>query len=51
MDSEDGLVKKAMTKWIFPKSHIFWKMCPDSKQDYKKNMIYTVCFTSRYEAL
>ena len=27
------LIQKRMTKWIFPKSHFFWKMFPDSKQD------------------
>ena len=32
-----------MTKWIFPKSCIFWKMCLDSKQDIKENHeIYSV---------
>lgn len=35
------LVQKRRTKWIFLKSHIFWKMCPDSKQDVKNHEIYT----------
>ena len=31
-----GLVPRLTLWWIFPKSHIIWKMCPDSKQDKRK---------------
>ena len=30
-------VQKGMTKWNFPKSHIFWKISSDSKQDIRKS--------------
>ena len=31
------LVQKRMAKRIFPKSHIFWKMCPDPIQHIRKS--------------
>ena len=38
------LVQKIMAKWIFPWSHIFWKVYPDSKQDIRKSWdLYTRC--------
>ena len=30
-------VQKGMIKWNFPKSHIFWKISSDSKQDIRKS--------------
>ena len=30
-------VQNRMTKWIFPKSHIVWKMFPDSKQNIRES--------------
>ena len=45
------LVQKRMTKLMFPKRHIFLKMCLDLKQEVRKSLdLHSYC-TSKYEAL